>query len=255
MKRNKTKTILLTGASRGIGKELALRYASQYTTLILIAKNRQKLEIIARECIEKGAKVMYSAIDIKRTNDLKDYIQKIDDHYPIDLVIANAGAASTLQPDWHKEKELDTFNVINTNFLGTINTISPLIERMRYRLSGQIVIISSIAALRPLPQSPSYCATKSALLMYGQCLRISLSMYNVMVNVVCPGFVKTDMSDKLSIPKPFMLTAEEAAFQIEKGVSKNMAVIVFPWQVKYLLKILSYFPSKLVNYIVRRFEI
>ncbi len=248
------KNILITGASRGIGEQLALHYAKAGTNLILVARDAQRLLGVAQNCLQKKANVITHNIDIADDVALKEFIIKIDKQYPIDLVIANAGASGTLSKDWSIENEVASANVLRVNVLGSLNTINPLIERMISRQSGQIAIMSSLAGLRGLPQSPSYSASKAYLHVYAQSLRAWLKRYNIRVSVICPGYVNTDMSRKLSGPKPFLLSSEKAAQIIKKGLLHNKACIAFPRSLYWLARMSQILPSALVDRILNNYE-
>jgi short-subunit dehydrogenase len=247
-------TILITGASRGIGKQLAFRYAAEHVHLILLARNGENLSEVAQHCQDLGANTIHKAIDVTDSISLKKFILETDDKLPIDLVIANAGVSSTLQSNWRQETEENIQNVLAINLQGTMNTINPLIHRMISRQKGQIALMSSLAGLRGLPQSPSYCASKAALYIYGQSLRAWLSRYNIKVNVICPGYVKTDMSDRLSGPKHFLVSSEKAVKIIDRGLRKNKACIAFPWQLNWLTRLSSVLPSRPINFILNHYE-
>lgn len=249
-----TKTILITGASRGIGRQLALAYAPMAVNLILIARDQNKLKKVAKECEALGANTITQNLDVRDIIAMKDFMLATDNDHPIDLVIANAGISSTLQPDWQEEKEENIQLTISSNVQGTLNTINPLISRMISRKKGHIVLVSSLAGLRGFPQSPSYSASKAMVHVYGQSLHAWLSRYQINVSVVYPGYVKTDMSDQLYGPKPFLISAEKAAKIIQKGILKRKAQILFPWQLRLLMKIASLLPNQMVNAILNRFE-
>lgn len=250
-----SKTILITGASQGLGAALVNAYARPNTHLILIARNIVLLKQMALLAAAAGATVQIGAIDVRDAPKLAQFIVNQDKHTPIDLVIANAGVGGTLEPDWQPESPNITEAIFATNLQGTLNTISPLIEQMIARKQGQIAIVSSLAGLRGLPQSPSYCAAKAALITYGQSLRAWLSRYHIQVNVILPGFVKTAMSDELPEPKPFLLSADKAAYIIKKQLTKNKAQICFPWQLYMLSKLMYCMPSKLVDKVLNQFKV
>lgn len=127
-------------------------------------------------------------------------------------------------------------------------------NRMIARRQGQLVMMSSLAGLRGLPQSPSYCASKAAILVYGQSLRSWLARYQVQVHVICPGYIETDMSQRLQGPKPFLVSCEKAAYLIQRGLKKNKACIAFPWQLVALTKLARLLPSKPVDVVLNCFE-
>ena len=250
----KNKTIVITGASRGIGEKLAQCYAEPNVNLILIAKNNEKLRHVAKLCRQRGANVLSESIDIQEAAKLNEYLLGIDQKMPIDLIIANAGIASTLQPNWQPEEEKDINEVFAINVQGTLNTINPLIQRMIARKQGQIAIMSSLAGLRGLPQSPSYSSSKAAIAVYGQALRAWLARYHVQVSVIYPGYVKSDMSEALSGLKPFLISSERAAQIIRKGLEKNKPFIAFPWQLHYLTRLACILPSNFIDKLLNRFE-
>lgn len=248
------KTILITGASRGIGKQLALSYAAKDVRLVLVARQAELLAEVAELCQQLGADTIAEVIDVRDAQSLKTFILSVDEVNPIDLVIANAGISKTLQRHWQQETEADLSQNFAVNLQGALNTINPLLDRMIARKKGQIAIMSSMAGLRGLPQSPSYCASKAAIHMYGQSLRAWLSRYQVKVSVIFPGYIKTDMSDQLTGPKPFLISSETAAKIIQKGLLKNKARIAFPWQIYMLIKLARSLPSNLVDKVLNRFE-
>ncbi len=248
------KTIVITGANRGIGRQLALRYAKSQNRLILIARQAEKLAEVADRCTSNGAEVLHQAMDVRDAPSLKEFLLSTDDITPIDLIIANAGIAKTLGPNWREESEDDLYQNFSINLQGSLNTIQPLIQRMISRKQGQIALMSSMAALRGLPQSPSYCASKAALHIYGQSLRSWLSRYNIQVSVIFPGYIKTDMSDRLVGPKPFLLSSERASRIIVRGLNSNKAKIAFPWQLHCLMKLAGVLPSGIVDMVLNRFE-
>jgi short-subunit dehydrogenase len=250
---NKT-NILITGASRGIGEQLALAYAQEGVNLILLSRDSDRLAKVARRCLVKKAHVVTQSIDIADEDSLKKFIIEIDAHYPIDLVIANAGVSCTLSEGWQVEDETQRERVFDVNVKGCLATINPLIDRMINRRSGQIVFMSSLAALRGLPQSPSYCASKAYVHIYAQSLRAWLKRYNIRVSVICPGYVDTDMSRRLSGPKPLLLSRDRAVRLIKKGLAHNKACIAFPRSLYWLTRMSTLLPTALVNCILNRYE-
>lgn len=252
--KNMSNTILITGASRGIGQALALHYAKPNVRLVLIATNNDKLLKVAKQCRSQGAEVVFEALDVRDTPQMQQFIKAMDDQYVIDVVIANAGIATTLKPNWQPEESIDMHNVIETNVQGLFNTITPLIKPMISRKSGQIALVSSLAALRGLPQSPSYCASKAAVLVYAQSLRAWLSNYQIKVSVICPGFVETDMSSQVSGLKPFLVSKHYAVKKIVHGLNKNKARIAFPWPLVALMQLARNLPEAWVNKVLSHIE-
>lgn len=239
------KNILITGASSGLGAALAKAYASPGRILFLQGRNSERLNAAAEDARNLGAEVFTKIIDITNATGLLEWIINCDASYPLDLVIANAGiSASTSTIDDGAEIIKAIFDV---NLFGVLNTVHPAIPLMKSRQRGQIAIMSSLAGFRGFPKSSAYCASKAAVRIYGEAIRPELAINNVELNVICPGFVKTPMTDVNDFPMPFLMSPERAAQIIKNGLEKNKARIVFPWQMYLLVKLISALPSWLVD--------
>lgn len=244
------KNILITGASSGIGEALANRYASADARLILLARNTKKLEQVAKTCKQKQAEVIIHSIDITHTKAVQDLVANIDAEFPIDLVICNAGVTSVLDDEGNAESWDTISHLIDTNLVGVLATLNPLISELKKRKQGQIAIVSSLAAFYGMPITPIYCASKSALKGYGESLRGWLKQDGIKVSMIYPGFVKSDLSDKFTSDKPFMLSTEKAADIIYRGIAKNKASISFPFPLNLGTWALSILPSALAGWIM-----
>jgi NADP-dependent 3-hydroxy acid dehydrogenase YdfG len=203
----KFKTILITGASSGIGAALALFYANNGTVLALSGRNQDRLADIKRQCEAKGALVDMAVIDVTDKAAMERWILEIDDHHQIDLIIANAGiSAGTGGGSFENLVQIEA--LFATNWQGVLNTISPVLPRMIARKSGHIALMSSLAGYRGWPGAPAYCASKAAVKVFGEGLRGVMSGHNINVSVICPGFVQSAMTDKNNFPMPFKISAQ-----------------------------------------------
>jgi short-subunit dehydrogenase len=243
---------IITGASSGLGAALARRLGAPGQRLSLIARDRERLDAVAADCIEAGAETDIRPCDVTDADGMEHCIAACDAIAPIDLVIANAGigGAASLARNG-SESPVAARRIIETNLIGVINTIAPVAPRMSERRRGHIVIVSSIAGLIGLAQSPSYCASKAALRTYGESLRRLMASSGVKVSVVSPGFVDTPMSATLPFPKPLMWTAERAAAVIEKRLQSGEWEIQFPWPLFALARFLRALPASAADRIVR----
>ncbi|WP_183724591.1 MULTISPECIES: SDR family oxidoreductase [Paraburkholderia] len=244
--------VVVTGASAGLGRALAVSYSTAGVTLGLVGRNADRLESCAEACRAKGAVVITAALDVRDAAAMEHWLTDFDKNHPIDLLIANAGVASTLAHanDWEGRER--TANIVDTNFTGALNAALPVIERMRARGHGHIALISSIAALRGMAISPAYCASKAALKAWGDSVRPVLARENIRVSIVLPGFVKTAMSDVFPGEKPFLWSAEKAAHHIQSKLQKGRAEIAFPGLLAFGMRLLTLLPAALADAILGR---
>lgn len=243
--------IVITGASSGLGATLARLYAHPETVLGLVGRDLPRLSDIADSCRQRGAKVITAKIDVTDKESMETWLHQFDDVYPIDLCIANAGvSAGTGGTAGETLSQVHAIFSINVD--GTFNTIHPIIERMLERGRGQIGMVSSISGFRGSPTAPAYSTSKAALRYYGQALRGLLGPSGIKVNVICPGFIKTPMTDVNDFPMPFMMTTEEAGHIIQKGLARDKALIAFPWKMAFLARLQNWLPDRLINYMYRK---
>lgn len=247
------RTILITGASNGLGAALAEYYAAPEVHLALIGRDSTRLAQISASCTNLGAKVTSASLSVTDQKALKQWLDEFDQQYPIDLAIANAGITSMLTAQGSGEELAAIEQVLDTNLYGVVYTLHPLIERMRSRKQGQLAMISSLAAWRGMPITPSYCASKAAIKAWGEALRGWLAPEGIKVNVVCPGFVKTELSDQFPGTRPTMISAKHAATLIAKGLERNQAVIAFPFPLTWGMWFVSVLPFPLASYFLGLF--
>jgi short-subunit dehydrogenase len=237
--------ILITGASGSIGSALAEAYAGAGVTLALCGRNAKRLKAIADQCRNLGAEVHEKLVDVTDMATLSGWVTEFDHAHPLDLVIANAGISSTITNERDAESWEDIRRVFDTNLDGVLATVYPAMESMRKRGHGQIAMMSSLGAYVGMPISPAYNASKAAIKVYGEGLRGWLEPQGVGVTVICPGFVKSDMSDRYPGPRPFLVPADKAAAIIQHGLARNRARIAFPFPLTLAMWFLSILPPAL----------
>ncbi len=242
--------ILITGASSGIGEALAREYARPGRFLALCGRDKGRLKDIAEACRSLGAEVEAETVDVADRDATRRWIGKIDAGHSLDLVIANAGISSG--SGGRGENETQARDIFSVNMAGVLNTVWPAITPMRERGRGQIAIISSIAAFRGLPGAPAYSASKAAVKTYGEGLRGWLEPDGVRVSVVCPGFVRTRMTEGNIYPMPFIMDADKAAGIIRKGLERDKARIGFPWPMYWMTWFLGAVPPAVTDWIFKR---
>jgi short-subunit dehydrogenase len=249
------KTILITGASSGIGQALAQAYASPEVTLLLLGRDRGRLSEVATFCEGRGARVETKALDVTNGLELQAWIESVDDRYCVDLLVANAGITTGVRFGRPFESSTAACKVIETNVIGTINTISPLLPRMLARAHGRIALVGSLAASRGLPYSPGYCASKAAIHVYYQGLRAALRGSGVSVTLIAPGFVSTNLNANSRFPRLFEISATKAALIIRNGLDNQKTSIVFPRILRALTFSMFLIPNTLTDYVLNKFDV
>ncbi len=248
--RGAPRAILITGASSGLGAALARLYAAPGVTLALTGRDAARLEASAAACRAAGAEVAAATLDVTDRAALADWIAGIDDAAPLDLVIANAGVSGGTEGG--SEGDAQTRRIFAVNVEGVFNTVLPVVPRMRARGRGQIALMASLAAFRGFPGAPAYSASKAAVKTWGEALRGSLRGDGIAVSVICPGFVRTPMTDVNPYPMPFLMDAERAARIIRRGLAANRARIAFPWPTYAVAWLLGAMPPALTDRLLGR---
>jgi short-subunit dehydrogenase len=232
--------VLITGASGGIGGALAMAYAAPGRRLFLHGRNETRLRQLAEECNRSGATVEIKSLDV---TDLEAFIAWVEAIAArVDLAIVNAGITSNVRAG---ESWTEVDRLLQVNVRAALATACALVPEMRRRGSGQIALVSSIAAWFGLPLTPAYSASKAALKAYGEALRGWLAPEGVEVSVVMPGFVRSAMSERFPGPKRFMLAPEDAARRIVRGLERNQARISFPFPSSFGMWALGALPAGL----------
>ncbi len=247
-------TVLITGASNGLGAELARYYAQPGRTIGLIDLQRDKLNAVAEECRQRGATVTTGLIDVTNIDVLADWLLRFDAEHPIDLLIANAGISTGIAEGNVSEGRDPVLRQIAVNLNGAVATIEPLLPAFRARGGGQVAVISSIASFRGLPFSPGYCASKAGLRAYGEALRVLLKPHGIHVSVISPGFFDSKMSREFPGAKHFIKTTAQAAAIIRRGLDARRARITFPLSLGLLLKLNDLLPPWLSDPIIGRYR-
>jgi short-subunit dehydrogenase len=238
-----SRTVVITGASSGIGHALAFEYAKHGARLALLGRDNIRLEKTAVACRELGAEVSLGMVDVRDRAAMHDYLTALDARSPVDLLIANAGILRGSSDGKSLESNHDSFAVIDTNVIGLVNTVHPLLPGMIARRRGQVAILSSIAGLIPLAWCPSYAASKAAGASYGLSLREALRPYGILVSVICPGFVSTPMTEQLSGATTHQVSAEYVSYRIRRGLEKNKPIIAFPASLAFLARLGALVPE------------
>ena len=240
--------ILITGASSGIGEALALECARRGAChLFLCGRNAERLESIAGRCRELGAEVHPQVLDVSDEAAARDWVAACDALAPLELVLSNAGIGTGV------ENETNIRRTFAVNVNGNLNIALPAIERFRAQPGGrarrQIAITASIAGYAPLSTCPAYAATKAAMKSWALSFRKPLACEGIRMNVVCPGFIRSRITDRNTCPMPFFMEAGKAAQIILDRLDRNIGLIAFPWPMRLATWFLSICPWRLAEWI------
>ena len=242
------KTIWITGASSGIGKALAIKFAKEGWKVAISARREKLLEEISK--IQKD--IFYFPLDVTDIDKCKlvfnEVKKKLGD---IDICVFCTG---THDPKSEKKLNLEKIRkIMEVNFFGTVNSINAVYDYYKEKRSGQISIVSSVAGYRGLPAAGAYCASKSALSSFAESLYFDLKRNNVRVSLISPGFIKTPMTDQNDFPMPMIKSPEFAAEQMFKGLTKSKSFeIHFPKSFTSIMKVLKVIPNGLYFKIVEK---
>jgi short-subunit dehydrogenase len=247
------RSVLITGASSGIGRGLARAYAAPGRLLTLIGRDAGRLATVAAAAEAAGADVMTGQVDVRDRREMDAWITQADAVRRFDLVIANAGITTGLAPDELTEEPEAVRAILATNLVGVLNTVEPLIRPMATRGQGHIALIGSIAGLRGLSMSPAYCVTKAGVQAYSEAIRGRLEPQGVQVSLVVAGFVKTPLNDSIDARKPFEISEDAAGLLIKRGLDRGKPVIAFPWVLYHLALLSRRLPPRFVDRLMSRF--
>lgn len=241
--------VWITGASYGLGHEVALQLARRGDRVAVSARSIDKLKGLAGEAPE-GSILPYE-LDVTDGPATADTVARIEaDHGPIDIALLNAGTHEPVSAgDFSTEK---VRRLVELNLMGTANCLEPLLERFRQRGSGHVAIVASVAGYRGLPTSAAYGATKAGLINMAESLKPECDRLGVKMQIVNPGFVRTPLTDRNPFPMPFLMEPEDAAAALIRGLDGGGFEITFPKRFTYLLKILRCLPYALYFPMIRR---
>ena len=230
-------TVVITGASSGIGAGLVAHYAKKGNHLILIARRYDRLQTLA-QTYTQATFTLYEA-DVRDFQRMQVLGKEIAATW-IDLIILNAGISTgheSHNPSFEVAK-----NVIETNYLTLHALLEPIIPRLKMQKSGHVVFISSLASLFTMPTSIIYASSKRAMNAYAEGLRYMLYGFNVDVTTIKPGFIQTELTVKNDFTMPFLLPLEKGVARIAKAIEQKRKVYAFPLRFVLLIKALNWLP-------------
>ena len=242
---------MITGASSGIGRGLALAIATRGARLGLVARRQNLLDEIVNPLRLRGEKAYAITADVRDADAMEAAADRIRAQLgPIDILIANAGIGtsshiSQLDP-------VHVANVISINVLGAANSVAAVVPQMVERGKGQLVAISSLAAYRGLAKSAAYCASKAAMSAYFESVRIDLRGTGVDVTIIHPGFIKTALTAGREAKMPYLMELDDAIPKIISAIEKRKKSVAFPWQLATVVRAGMFMPAFMYDWIAER---
>lgn len=241
--------VFITGASSGIGEALARHYASRGAQLGLIARRAERLEKLAASL--SPAPALY-ALDVRDASGLRSAAGDFIARFGVpDIVIANAGVSRGTLTE--HASDLDVFQqLFDINVIGMVNTFHPFINPMRAKGAGTLTGIASVAGFRGIPGGGAYSASKAAAIKYCESLRVELRGTGISVITICPGYIKTPMSDVNRFKMPFIISVEDAAVRFARAIDARTSFTVIPWTMGIAARILRILPNWLYDRLFSR---
>ena len=241
-------SIWITGASTGIGAGLCRDFVRRGHRVAASARSREKLEALGREC---GDTLLAAPLDVTDADGVATAVAEIEARQgPIDLAILNAGTYTpTPVRDFSAAAVKQTMEV---NVLGVANAVAALLPGMIARRRGHLALMASVAGYRGLPKAAAYSGSKAAVIAMAESLKAELDAEGVKVQVICPGFVKTPLTDQNEFPMPYLMEVEDAVARIVEGLASDRFEIAFPKRFAWQLKTMQRLPDRVFFSMIKK---
>lgn len=248
----KGRTVLLTGASSGIGEGIALALARRGAVLGLVARRRDMLEGLAERCEKAEGTARVFAADVTDATAIAEAARSFRQEFgQIDVMIANAGIGGN--DDKTRSYDPDAVKkVIDINLLGAVNAVHAVVPHMIERGSGHLVAISSLAGFRGLPKSAAYSASKAGMTAFFESVRLDVADKGISVTIIQPGFIKTPLTSGRTNKMPFLMELEDAIPHFLRAIERRKKFAAFPWQLATIVRAGKFMPAWLYDRIAGR---
>jgi short-subunit dehydrogenase len=229
------RVVMITGASSGIGRGLAVQIGRRGAKLGLVARRVELIDEVVQEIEAAGGEAVALPADVQDVDSISAAADKLRASLgPIDVLIANAGIGPTRDAaDFSAEEVSD---VLNVKVIGASNSVATVIPEMVARGRGQLVAISSLAAYRGLPRSAAYCASKAAVSAFFESLRLDLEPRGIDVTIIHPGFIKTPLTKGRDAQMPYLMELDDAVGKMVRAIEKRRKRYSFPWQLATIVR-------------------
>jgi short-subunit dehydrogenase len=245
------KVVMVTGASSGIGRGVAVELARRGARVGLVARRTETLEEIVSEIESLGGQAVAWPADVQDAPAVLEAAERFREKFGLlDVLIANAGIGST--NDAAELRANEVAGVINVNVIGVANSVAAVVSEMVAQGHGQLVVISSLAGYRGLPKSAAYCASKAAVSALFESLRLDLAPRGIDVTIIHPGFIKTPLTAGRQAKLPFLMDLDVAVEKILRAIEKKKKSYAFPWQLASIVRAGLIMPTSMYDWIASR---
>jgi NAD(P)-dependent dehydrogenase (short-subunit alcohol dehydrogenase family) len=240
---------LVTGAGGGLGRQLSRMLAGEGAAIAAVDLKPEGLETLAREL--DGKRIAWAVGDVTNRDNLRAAVAQVQERLgPIDLLIANAGIGCETTALNFRAENVEA--QIRVNLIGVANSIEMVLPGMLQRKSGHLVAISSLASYRGLPKMAGYCASKSGVNGLMEGLRMELTPHNIHTTIVCPGWIRTPLTENIDVPKPNLMEVDDAARQIVEAIRERRLFFAFPRRSVRRVRLLRWLPSGISDWMAER---
>ncbi|MGI9481731.1 MAG: SDR family NAD(P)-dependent oxidoreductase [Hyphomicrobiales bacterium] len=242
------RTVWITGASTGLGREMAVQLARHGVKVAVSARSEEKLKSLAKEV----ANVFPYPLNVTDVSSLEQAVQDIEKNLgPIDLAVFNAG---TYEPQPAEQMDHASFHhIMAVNYSGAVSGVIAVLGPMRNRAAGHIAIVASVAGYRGLPNAGAYGSTKAALINFAESIKTEIERDGIITSVINPGFIDTPMTQKNDFPMPFLMDVEQAAKTTIAGLRAGKFEVAYPMKLVLILKLMRILPYWLYFALIERF--
>ncbi|TNE64366.1 MAG: SDR family NAD(P)-dependent oxidoreductase [Alphaproteobacteria bacterium] len=243
--------VWVTGASSGLGREVARQYAAEGHTVVAFARSADKLAALAADTTGFRGEILVHEADVTDRASLGPVFEAaIRETGVPDVAILNAG---THVPTPARDFSLAPYErLMAVNYFGVLNCLEILLPHLRTRVGGQVAIVASLAGYRGLPHASAYGASKAALINLAESMKEELALEGIYLRLVNPGFVKTPLTDLNDFPMPFLMPVADAARALRRGLAGHRFEISFPWRFAVMMKLFRLLPDRLHLALCRR---
>jgi short-subunit dehydrogenase len=239
--------IVLTGAASGLGREMARQLSAAGAAVGAIDRNRDALHLLEKELDGRG--IATAVADVTDPDAMNVAVRELQEKLgPADRLIANAGIGFATPT---RELSVNDFTmIIRVNLLGVINSVAAVLPGMMERRRGHLVAISSLASFRGMPLMSAYCASKAGVSSFFDSLALELRAFNIRVSTICPGWIRTPLTEQINFKMEGLLEPDDAVRRILRAVAARKRHVAFPWRTAMILRVLRWLPPSIGDAII-----